>query len=543
MPRNTPTIEGHLDAEGAVGAGEDQRAIIAFLMQPESYPESPPEVSRIDTHGAAIFLAGERAYKLKRAVKLAYLDFSTPEKRKAMCERELALNRPLAPRLYRGLVPVTREAGGALRLGGAGEPADWLIEMERFADAQLFDRLAVAGRLDGALIEKLAEVIERFHAAAPVCNEPGWPAGLGQIVRNVARALSGVDETATAGGGMPGYLTALQVTLDGHRDLLTARREAGLVRRCHGDLHLKNIVLIDAEPCLFDALEFDEDLARIDVLYDLAFLVMDLAHRGLKSEAHALLNHYFSRDAADIEWRGLALFPFFLALRAAIRAMVGLDGLSLAQGEKRAALAADINAYAELAKALLSPPAPMLIAVGGLSGTGKSTLARAIAPSIGAAPGAIILRSDVERKLRRGAGVAERLGAQAYAPEARNAVYSRLLHKAQAILQTGHCVILDAVFREPRQRERPQALAERLGVPFLGIWLEAPKGHMLARVAARRGDASDADAGVVLRQLDSTVPPSDWRKVDASGSKDETAAEVRALIQAFRFASHRPGRA
>ena len=433
-------------------AAEDQAAVIAFLMQPESYPDCPAEVSRIDTHGAAIFLAGKRAYKLKRAVKLAYLDFSTLAKRKAVCERELALNRPHAPKLYRGVVPVTRGGDGALHIGGAGEPVDWLIEMERFADAQLFNRLAVAGRLDGGLIEKLAEVIERFHAAAPVLNQPQWPASLGQIVGNVVQALRTLDETAKTGGGMQGYSTALQDTLHDHRDLLAARRDAGLVRRCHGDLHLKNIVLIDGAPCLFDALEFDEDLVRIDVLYDLAFLVMDLWHRDLKAEAHTLLNHYFSREVADIEWRGLALFPFFLSLRAAIRAMVGLDGLSVTEGEKHAALAAGVRDYAQLAEVLLSPAPPMIIAIGGLSGTGKSTVARAIAPYVGAAPGAILLRSDVERKLMHGAGLTERLGAEAYAPEARNAVYSRLLHKSEAILRTGHSVILDAVFREPHQR-------------------------------------------------------------------------------------------
>ena len=524
-------------------AGEDQAAVIAFLMRPESYPDRPPEVGRVDTHGAAIFLAGSRAYKLKRAVKLAYLDFSTPEKRKAVCERELALNRPHAPKLYRRVLAVTREAGGALRLGGPGEPVDWLIEMERFAEDQLFDRLAVAGRLNGALAEKLAEVIERFHATAPVCRLSGWPASLDQIVGNVTRALSGFGETAKVGGGMRGYLTALSDRLQSHRDLLTARRDAGLVRRCHGDLHLKNIVLIDGEPCLFDALEFDEDLARIDVLYDLAFLVMDLWHRGLNAEAHALLNHYLSRDVTGIEWRGLALFPFFLSLRAAIRAMVGLDGLPFAEGDKRAALAAEIRDYAHLAQALLSPAPPRLIAIGGLSGTGKSSVARAIAPDIGAAPGAIILRSDVERKLVHGAGLTDRLGAEAYAPEARDEVYRRLLQKVEAILQTGHCVILDAVFREPHQRERPKALAERLGIPFLGLWLEAPKGDMLARVAARRGDASDADAGVVLRQLESTVPPPDWHKVDASGGVEQTAAKVRTLIQALPCGPHPPGRA
>ena len=210
--------------------------------------------------------------------------------------------------------------------------------------------------------------------------------------------------------------------------------------------------------------------------------------------------------------------------------MVGLDGLSLVEGDRHAALA-EIRDYAQLAETLLSPASPTLIAIGGLSGTGKSTVARIIAPNVGAVPGAIILRSDVERKLMRGTELTEHLGAEAYAPEARNAVYSRLLHKAEAILQTGHCVIVDAVFSEPHQRERLKAIAERLDIPFLGLWLEASKEQMLARVAARRRDASDANTSVVLQQLESTVPPSDWRTVDASGTPEETAAKVKSLLR------------
>ncbi len=508
------------------GREADQALTIAFLMRPDSYPDRPDKVERIDTHGAMIFLAGSRAYKLKRAVKLAYLDFSTMAKRKAVCEREIALNSITAPKLYKGLISVTcRPANSGLQLGGEGEPVDWLIEMERFGQDQLFDRLAVAGRLNAGMIEALAGVIERFHASAAISRDDGWPAALGKVVANIGGAL---DRWSGASGG--GLGLALKGALAAQFDLLVARREGGLVRRCHGDLHLRNIVLVNGKPCLFDALEFDETLARIDVLYDLAFLLMDLCHRGLKSEAHRLLNHYFMRDISELEWRGLSALPFFLSLRAAIRAMVGLDGLSLAKGEKQGSLAKDITDYVDLAAALLTPKPPRLIAIGGLSGTGKSTVARAVGPQIGAAPGAIILRTDSERKLMRGAQLTERLAADAYAPKTRDEVYARVLAKAEAVLKAGHSVILDAVFDAPNHREAAKQIAQTLKVPFSGIWLEAPAEQMMTRVAARSRDASDADATVVRRQIERVVAPEDWQRVDAGGSPEQTADRVCAQL-------------
>ena len=333
----------------------DQSAVIRFLLDPASYPRAPERVERMDTHGAIIFLAGDRAYKLKRAVKLAYLDFSTLEKRRAVCGRELELNRRTAPGLYLGLIPVTRDERGGLRLGGSGEAVDWLIEMRRFGQEQLFDRLARAGKLEPALLERLVRHIEAFHRDAPRHTDAAWPDSLVGVADTVISALGDAEFDVL---GTAGTREALRDGIERARPLLATRREAGFVRRCHGDMHLKNIVLIDGEPCLFDALEFDEELATVDVLYDLGFLLMDLWGRGLRREANAVLNRYFARSVSAEEWAGLALLPLFTSLRAGVRAMVGLDGLKTAAEADRGALREEMLGYADLAGALIAPAGP-----------------------------------------------------------------------------------------------------------------------------------------------------------------------------------------
>jgi aminoglycoside phosphotransferase family enzyme/predicted kinase len=511
---------------------ESQSATIEFLREPRSYPHRPRTVERIDTHGAVIFLAGSRAYKLKRAVKLAYLDFSSLEKRRAVCERELALNRATAPELYLGVLPIMRDAGGRLSFQGGGEIVDWVIEMRRFDGDLLFDALARAGRLHPPLVEKLAQAVERFHARAPQRPQCAWPGTLAQVIKTVTAAFA---QAELADLGLESAIAGLRGAVESGDHLLNSRREAGFVRRCHGDLHLRNIVLIDGEPRLFDALEFDEELATVDVLYDLGFLLMDLWHRGLRGEANLILNHYFAGERSREEWAGLALLPLFLSLRAGVRAMVGLDGMALAQGERQTALHEETRNYAALSMALIAPPPPRLIAIAGLSGTGKTTIARALAPWVGAVPGAMHLRSDLERKALFGVSPAERLDAHAYAEAASARVYERLSAKAEAILRAGHSVILDATFLREEDRAALADLAARTGVPLDAVWLEADAAQLTSRVTARRGDASDADAAIVCRQLAGRAePPSGWRKLDARGGSEATIAGAAALLGLVR---------
>lgn len=508
---------------------ERQERVIAFLEHPDAYPHRPSSVERIDTHGAIIFLAGEMAYKMKRAVRLAYLDFSTLEKRRLVCERELELNRRTAPELYLRTLAVTRDGGG-FGLGGNGEPVEWLIEMRRFDGDALLDRVAERGALDRAMIEKLALAIERFHASASPEKDAAWPESLADVLRTVTDALSDGEFASLAPADT---IAALRARYEASVELLRQRRDAGYVRRCHGDMHLKNIVLIGNEPRLFDALEFDENLATIDVFYDLAFLLMDLWRRGLRSEANAVLNHYLASDTDTHDYAGLFLLPLFMALRAGVRAMTGLDGLAIAAQDRADMLRREMHGYARLAGQLIQPSKPQLIAIGGLSGTGKTTVARAIASEIGPAPGAVHLRSDVIRKRLHGVEPHVRLGADAYSEAMNRKVYGRMVAHAEAVLATGHAVVLDATFTDMQEHEAIRALGERAGTGLQGFWLEADAATMIERVEKRQGDASDADAKIIRRQMDRFGgAPGGWQRVDASAGASDTAKQILGFLSA-----------
>jgi predicted kinase len=305
--------------------------------------------------------------------------------------------------------------------------------------------------------------------------------------------------------------------------LLRTRARDGYVRHCHGDLHLRNIVEIDGRPVLFDAIEFDDSLATIDVLYDLAFLLMDLGKRGLGAHANAVLNAYLDRgDSGNL--LGLVGFPFFLSLRAMIRAKVERLRAQKAAPDDKAAALAEVRAYFDLARAFLAPLPARLVAIGGLSGSGKSAVARAIAPEIGAFPGAVIVRSDVERKRLFGVAPSERLPQSAYAPGISDQVYTMCRKRAALALQAGRSVIVDAVHAKPEERDAVAALAARHGVPFTGLWLEAPAEIMQARVGARAGDVSDATPDVVETQLSYDLGPLAFTRIVAGLALDDVAA-------------------
>lgn len=513
----------------AAAADEEQAEVIGFMMRPDSYPNKPEKIDRIDTHGAIIFLAGELAYKLKRAVKLPYLDFSTLEKRRDVCRHELALNRETAPSIYRQILPICRDEQGRLTLGGDGDAVDWVIEMHRFDENAVLDRIVTAGQQNPALFDRLAFVLREFHRDAPEARSASWIPTLQTIVETLEETFAS-EEASSLNLSSDAYLAGLNTHLRDRTPLLRARQQQGFVRRCHGDLHLKNIVLLDGEPTLFDCIEFDENLTNIDILYDIAFLLMDLCRRGLREEASRVLNVYFERGVDENEWAGLALLPLFLSLRAAIRAMVGVHGLPIILPEQRSAAEQDILNYMILSKHMLAQKPPIIVAIGGLSGTGKTTLARALAPHLGSDPGAIHLRSDVERKVMQGVDPLQYLAEAAYAEEITEAVYTRLSDKAAAILAAGHSVIVDSGFREIWQREAIWRAAEDAGAKFYGLWLEAEPDQLIERVERRKNDASDADADVVRQQIASVTPPADWIRIDASGSLAATVSIVLKLL-------------
>ena len=506
----------------------DQSAIIALLADPKTWGAGVTKVERIDTHGAVVFLAGARALKLKRAVRFAYMDFSTPERRWRFCEAEVRLNRRTAPAIYRGVVAVTREADGRLALGGTGEPVDWLVDMRRFDDSTLFDRLAERRRLTPELVEAAAEAIADLHLAAEQRTDHGGIAVLRRVIDGNGRELEQLGRGALDATRVTALHRESLAHLERHAPLIEARRQTGLVRQAHGDLHLHNICLVDDRPTLFDCIEFNDDFAVIDVLYDLSFLLMDLEHRGLRPLANRVLNRWLAW-LGDIA--GLALLPLYLSSRAAIRAHVSLSMAEVQPDPAAAAaLRAEAAVYLDSALAYLRPPPPVLIAVGGLSGSGKSTLAQALAPAIGPSPGAVVARSDLIRKELLDVPATRRLGDEAYTPEITARVYAEMRARAEAALAAGHAAILDAVHARPAERDAAAAIARRAGVPFQGLWLDVPAEVMVRRIAARRADASDATVAVLERQLGYDTGAITWTRLPAAAGPDETLTAARAAF-------------
>ncbi len=294
----------------------------------------------------------------------------------------------------------------------------------------------------------------------------------------------------------------------------------GRVRRCHGDLHLDNVFLLDGKPTLFDAIEFEDAFASIDVLYDLSFLVMDLIRHGARPLAQALLSRYLEITG---DYDGLAALPLFLACRAGIRAHVAI---SRARATDNETAIEDGKTYLTLALNFLSPPPPRLGVIGGLSGTGKTTIARLVAPQIGAAPGAVILRSDVTRKRLMGVPETTRLPESAYAPQMNARVFHAMAETAARILEAGHAVVMDAVYGTEDERMEIAAIAKAAGVRFDGLWLTADAAILAKRIGARRGDASDATEAVLKRQIAKIAAPTGWTKIDAAGTPERIARDV-----------------
>jgi aminoglycoside phosphotransferase family enzyme/predicted kinase len=491
---------------------EDQTAIIEFLGSPSTH--SGTAVDRIETHSAVVFLAGPLAYKLKRAVRFDYLDFSTIERRRAFCEAEVRLNRRTAPTLYRDVIAVSRRADGSLSLGGEGDVVDWLVVMNRFLQEALFDRLAGAGRLELDLMPPLAEAIAAFHSAAERRVDRGGRAAMAWVIDGNAAGFEEYGADCLDSTLRQHVTQASRVELARRGALLDARRNEGFVRQCHGDLHLRNIVLLDGHPTLFDGVEFNDDISCTDVLYDLAFLLMDLWRRRLHRHASSLWNRYLA-ETDDLS--GISLMPLFHSCRAAVRGKTSATAARLQHDSaRRSELQTLAREYLAMAESLLRPPPPSLVAIGGFSGSGKSTLARRLAPAIGAMPGAIVHRSDEIRKRLCGVPLLQRLGAEGYLPAVSGRVYSTLADRASRTILGGHSAIVDAVYSRPTDRHAIEAVARKVSVPFVGIWLDAPEPMLVERVAERTNDPSDADAAVIQMQRLEDAGEIGWHRLDAS---------------------------
>jgi hypothetical protein len=456
----------------------------------------------VETHISLVFLGPDTVWKLKKAVRLSFLDFSSLAARRRFCLRELELNGPAAPGLYRDVVPVVRGAEGGLTFGGerdADRALDWVLRMARVPEGDFLDVIAEQGELAPALLDATADAVATYHHALP-------PAGVMRASDGVRGTIAGNARAALAAGLEPDSVAAWEseivARLEPIAGWLDARGQAGFVRRAHGDLHLGNLCLWQGRPVPFDALEFDEALATIDLGYDLAFLLMDIEHRVGRPAANRVLNRYVARTGDAALVRGL---PVFLSLRAMVRAHV----------EATRGRTVPAHGYLESALAYLRPAKALIVGVGGLQGTGKSTLARALAPELGPAPGALIPRSDEVRKRLHAVAPEAKLPVAAYSAAASAAVFAELIAEARIAAEAGHAVVADATFLDPAHRAALRDAALAAGVPFLGLWLCAPLEVLEARVGARSGDASDATVAVLRAAAAAAGEVKDWLAVPA----------------------------
>jgi aminoglycoside phosphotransferase family enzyme/predicted kinase len=510
-------MTGSISADAGV-----QDKVFAFLMDPITHPG----VHRIDTHAASVFLEGTRALKIKRAVRFPYLDYSTLVKRKAACDEEMKINHPFAPKIYRRVVPITQGDDGSLSIDGDGVPVEFAIEMTRFDERLTIDHVAEAGEPDRDLVDAIAEAIEASHAVAPLADAEPWIKSIPAFIERNTTAFrtaacfpeSDIDDLDEAS----------QSAFSTVRELLKERGRLGYVRRCHGDLHLANIVLIERKPVLFDAIEFDAAIASVDVLYDLAFPMMDFIRYNRHGAANALLNSYLNQASIE-HFDAIAALPLFMSLRAAIRANVLLARLDRASRQDPDVMRS-AREYFELARRLIHPVAPTLVAIGGLSGTGKSVLARAVAPDVIPLPGAIILRSDVLRKQHFQMNETDRLPADAYQPRITEHIYDTLVQRASHILTQGHSVVVDAVFAREAERAAIREAALKHDICFVGLFLTADLAIRQSRVGHREGDASDATPEIAGLQEQYDLGMIDWDVIDASGRPEQTLKQCQTRI-------------
>jgi aminoglycoside phosphotransferase family enzyme/predicted kinase len=469
--------------------GIDVQALRARLQACTGEP-----VTLVETHLSWILLTSDLAYKLKKPVRLPFVDCRTVAAREHLCREELRLNHRLAARLYLGVLPV-RGTPAAPCIGGAGAPVDFVVCMRRFPPGALLGEMLQAGRLRATDLASFARHLARFHAEAAV-SAAGSVHGTPEQIR---AAVGGVLDPLQAAQGA-GVVAGLRRWADAQARALEPvwqqRRREGHVRACHGDLHLDNLVLLDGEVVAFDCVEFDERLRTTDTVADIAFTTMDLKARGRPDLAHALLDDYLQ---ASGDYAGVAVLRFYEVYRALVRAMV--DGLRHACG----AAAGQDSPYLPWARQATDATrqAPPLVLMHGLSGSGKSTVARALVEQ----GGAIRLRSDVERKRLHGLdALASSAGAgQAiYGAGSSERTYAHLLQLARQLLASGHAVVVDAAFLEHAQREAFGALAAELQLPLTVVDCGAPAAVLRARLQARAAagaDPSEADAGVLERQM------------------------------------------
>ncbi len=493
----------------------DMRALVGALHRVDAYPHPVARVEHIETHISHVLLAGEFAYKLKKPLDLGFLDFSTLARRKHCCEEEIRLNARLAPGIYLGVVAITGTPGMP-RIGGRGKAIEYAVKMRRFDQDCLLTRRPVTPEL----ADRIAERVAAFHGsipAAPADSAFGEPdAVLRPMAENFAQIrarLQDADALARI-GWLETWTRRRHSEL---RPLITSRKQAGRVRECHGDMHRGNIALVDGELVIFDGIEFNPGLRWIDTVSELAFLVMDLEEAGEINPARRLLNRYLEIGG---DYAGLRLLDFYKVYRAMVRAKVTAIRLGQpdVESEEAARDREELERYVALAEGFTRGRPRWLYLTHGVSGSGKSVLARQLRERLPL----IHIRSDLERKRLFGLGAGERSGsgqdAGIYSAAASERTYQRLRELAEMILEAGYSPLVDATFLQAPHRRAFIHLAEQAGCPFTILDCTAPPSMLRERVAKRETeghDPSEADLSVLAAQLASREPLSETERGSA----------------------------
>ena len=504
--------------------------LITALKNPKAYPDKPHQVHMIETHLSWVFLTGHTAYKVKKPVSFYFADFSTLALRQHYCTIELALNRELNDEIYLSLVTINQASDGTIKINGDGEIIDYALQMREFKQNNLLCEVIKRNELTTNMIDDLAQTVADFHQRTPIALADSAHGTPDNVWYRVEKNFSEAYPFFTKPEDVALLKELEHIAIQEHARLtpvFEARKKDGYIRSCHGDLHLRNMVLLNNKPVIFDRIEFNELWRWVDVMADTAFMLIDLCHHQQPRLATRFLNRYLHVTG---DYQGLAVLRYYMNYRALVRAKIHLYETKFEKNpEKIAHLYQVHHNYVQLAQSFNNPRKKQLFIMHGVSGSGKSTMAQIIAEHIGG----IYIRADVERK--RLFPHASR--AALYQPETTETVYDHLLALSQGIIQNNYPVIVDATFLNPEHRQLFFNLAHQLDAQFGIIDCQANRetltNHLLQR-ANTAENVSDATLDVLNEQLANDFSLGENELLYTLSLNTDALLEVHAIISGYR---------